>query len=148
MRNYSILTGWWDFAVRALTGLTTPRADVEACDRALEGLARDSRIGGLLHRVSIAVRAAWSGSQIRSMSAAYLSAALPPAPAARWRTGGWVASVAGATALGLNQLATIPAGPLTWIVPAVLMASGAFVMAAAAPLSRAAADRRHRQHTS
>jgi len=144
-REPTILTGWWDFAVRALTALTTP-ADTGACDRGVEQLARESVAGNVLHRASTVIRQAWLASWFRSVAMS-LAAALTPSPAsASWRVAGWMIAVTGATALGLNQLAPIPLGPLTWVVPSALVALGLLVMAAAAPLSRAAADRdlRHR----
>jgi hypothetical protein len=54
----------------------------------------------------------------------------------------------GATALALNRLAPIPLGPMTWVAPSALVAAGLLVMSAAAPLSRAAADRRRRNEGS
>ena len=148
-REPTILTGWWDFAVRALTALTTP-ADTDACDRGVEQLARESVVGNMLHRASTVVRQAWLTSWFRSV-AMPLAAALTQSPASApwmpWRVAGWMIAVTGATALGLNQLAPIPLGPLTWVVPSALVAVGLLVMAGAAPLSRAAADRdlRHRE---
>lgn len=147
-RQPSILTGWWDFAVGALTALTSPRADVQACDRSLEALAREGRAGRAIHRISVVSRSAWASSQARSMSTRLASVLTSEGAASSWRIGGWMVTVAGVTALGLGRLATIPAGPLTWVVPALLAASGLFVMAAAAPLARAAGDRRLRQKVS
>jgi hypothetical protein len=142
------LTGWWDFAVGAATALTSPRTNVDACDRTLEALARESRIGRAIHRLSVVSRSAWASSRVRSMLTRFASMLTSGSGTSRWRIAGWMVTVTGATALGLSRLGTIPAGPLTWVVPVLLVASGIFVMAAAAPLSRAAADRRLRQPTS
>jgi len=49
----TILTGWWDFAVRAFELLTAPRTDVARSDRQVEALARDSAVGGALHATSV-----------------------------------------------------------------------------------------------
>ena len=135
------LTGWWDFAVRTLTALTAP-ADTGACDRAVEQLARESLAGNVLHRVSTVARQAWLTSWFNA-SVSRLNAVLASSsPAAAWRVAGWMIAVTGATALGLNRLAPIPLGPLTWVLPSAIVAAGLIVMAAATPLSRAAADRR------
>ncbi len=139
-----MLTGWWAFAVRAFAALTA-RADIDACDRAVEQLARESRIGALLHRVSAAIRHAWLSSWSQAFASRLAAILRSESPASAWRVGGWMTAVTGATALALNQLALIPMGPLTWVVPAGLAAAGVAVMAAAAPLSRAADDRRLRR---
>ena len=139
-RTPTILTGWWDFAVRALSAVTA-RADVDACDRAVEELARESAVGRGLHRASVLMQSAWSASRVRLAAGALVDALTQGSPASRWRIGGWMLAVVGITALVVNPLSTSPPWPLTWVVPAVLVACGCLVMAAAAPLSRAAADR-------
>jgi hypothetical protein len=138
------LTGWWHFAVRALTALTTPRADIDACDRAVEQLARNSVAGSAVHHVSAAIRRAWAGSFVRASTLSLVAMVDSAPPVMVWRAAGWMIAVAGATAWGLDSLAPIPIGPLSWIMPVSLVAAGVFVMAVAAPLSRAAADRRLR----
>ena len=140
--------GWWDFAVRAFTALTAPRADIDACDRAVERLARDSRAGGAVHHASVVIRRAWASSSFRAAACALVAQLTPSSSAVAWRVAGWMVSVIGATVLGLNALAPIPLGPLTWVVPSALVAAGMFVMASAGPLSRAAADRRLRHKVS
>ena len=138
----TIFTGWWNFADRALALLTTPRADVDRCDRDVERLARTSIAGRALHAASLAIRRAWAASRARA-SARWLASALMLQPgAAAWRLGGWMTAVAGATALVVAPLAPLPDGPLVWVIPALLVAAGLFVMTLAAPLARAAADRR------
>lgn len=146
--NSSIFTGWWRFAVRALTELTTPRADIDACDRAVEELARDSVIGGAVHHASLVVRRAWEASQFRAVVSSFVAPLLPESSAARWRVAGWMVAVAGASALALNRLSPVPIGPLNWVVPAALVAAGLLLMVAAAPLARAAADRQLRHKVS
>jgi len=140
----SILTGWWDCAVRALSALTAP-ADVDACDRAVEQLARESRIGGVMHRASVVIRQAWLASWFRARASALVVVLASSSRVSAWRVAGWMIAVTGATALALNRLSPIPIGPLVWVVPSALVAAGLLVMAAAAPLSRAAADRRIRR---
>ena len=51
-------------------------------------------------------------------------------------------AVTGATALVITPLATLPNGPLVWVIPALLVVAGLLVMALAGPLARAVADRR------
>ena len=144
----SIFTGWWRFAVRALTELTTPGADIDACDGAIEALARDSVIGGAAHRASVVIRRAWEASRCRAVVSSLVAPLLPESSTATWRAAGWMVAVAGATALVLNRLTPIPIGPLNWVVPAALVAAGLLLMAAAAPLARAAADRQLRHKVS
>jgi len=140
----SILTGWWEFAVRAMGALTKPHANVERCDRVVEQLVCDSRAGAAVRRATVVTHRAWTCSWCRMGLLALAAVVNREQPLARWRVAGWMTAVIGATALGLNQLAPIPIGPLTWIVPAAMIVAGVFVMAAAAPLSRAAAAARVR----
>ena len=146
--NPSILTGWWHFAVRALTALTAPRADIDACDRAVERLARESVTGAAVHSTSLTIRRAWMASHVRAWASSLITTLAPAPPAAAWRVAGWMVSVVGATALGLNRFASIPIDALNWVVPAALVAAGLLLMAVAAPLARAAADRRFRHKVS
>ena len=139
--------GWWDFAVRAVALLTSPRADVARCDRDVEALARDSATGGVVHAVSLAIRRAWTASRTRSAAQA-LAAVLPSSGTTAWRVGGWIVAVVGATVLVLNPFATRDAGPLIWVTPALIVTAGLVMMASAAPLARAAADRRRRSSSS
>jgi len=144
----TILTGWWDFAVRAFALLTTPRADVAQSDRQLEALARDSVAGGALHAASDVIRRAWSASRTRSTIASVTAAAVPPSADGQWRLGGWMIVVTGLTALAAVPFSSVSTGLLIWITPALLVVAGLCVMACAAPLARAAADRRRRPSSS
>ena len=136
--------GWWVFTRSALEALTRPRADVGACDRDVEQLAHDSRIGAALHRVSRTIDAAWTHSLLLRVVGA-TAADLSPTPAAGWRMSGWIAVVAGATILGLDAVKPVPIGPLSWMLPSAVVAGGVVTMLLAAPLSRAAADRHSRR---
>jgi hypothetical protein len=122
--------GWWRFTRLALEALTTP-ADVASCDGAMEQLARESRIGGALHRLSWAMRAAWPDSRARAISSAVLVDVMP------LRARGWIMIVTGATALLLNAIKPTPAGPLIALVPSIVIVAGVLVMLMAGPLSRA-----------
>ena len=138
----TILTGWWDFAVRAFALLTTPHADVERCDQDVEALARTSVIGRALHAISFGIRRAWIGSRARVLVRWLESTMMPEPGTGAWRVGGWMMAVAGATTLVLGPLTTMDEGPLVWVIPAVLVVAGVLAMALAAPLARAVADRR------
>ena len=127
--------GWWRFARLALEALTGPKADVAACDRAMEQLARESRLGAALHRGSWIVRSAWRDSRARTASASIGS------QLASVRVRGWIVTVAGATALGLNAVKPVPNGPLSSAVPVLVAAAGALMMLFAGPLARAIAHR-------
>ena len=140
--------GWWQFAVRGFALLTTPRAEVARCDRDVEALARDSAIGDLLHTMSLVIRRARTGSDTRSAIRRLFAAFAAYDHVDAWRVKGWILVVVGATALILNPLATHDAGPLIWVTPALLVVAGLFAMAFAAPLARAAADRRQRSESS
>ena len=123
--------GWWRFTRLALEALTAAPADPSACDRAMERLARDSRLGAALHRASWIVRAAWSGSRARAIA---LSAGDMLAP---MRVRGWAVAVAGVTALAMNALKPTPAGPLSWVLPSIVIVAGVLMMLMAGPLTRA-----------
>lgn len=139
--------GWWDFAVRGFSLLSTPRAEVARCDRDVEALARDSVAGRVVHAVSLAIRRAWAASRSRA-AIVRLTALVPSSEVAVWRAGGWMVAVAGATVLALSRFAGESAIPLIWITPALLVVAGVFVMACPEPLARAAADRRRRTSSS
>jgi hypothetical protein len=122
--------GWWRFTRLALEALTTP-ADTASCDRAMEQLARESRIGATLHGLSWMIRAAWLDSRARRGLAAVLAIVAPV------RVRGFVMAVTGATALALNALKPTPVGPLGSLVPSLVIVAGVLVMLMAGPLSRA-----------
>jgi len=124
--------GWWRFTRLTIEAMTRADRDAAAdCDRAMEQLARDSRLGAALHRVSWIVRSAWSSSWARVMAAA-AGRLLSP-----MRVRGWVIAVAGATALAMNAIKPTPAGPLSWVLPSIVVAAGVLMMLAAGPLTRA-----------
>jgi len=122
--------GWWRFTRLALEALTTP-ADTASCDRAMEQLARESRIGAALHRVSWTIRAAWLDSRARGMLAVVLADVAPV------RMRGVVMVITGATALALNAVKPTSVGPLSALVPSLVIVAGVLVMLMAGPLSRA-----------
>src|SRR5258707_318306 len=97
----------------------------------MEQLARDSRIGAMLHRMSWIIRAAWLDSRARRMMAAVVADVAPV------RVRGFVMVVIGATALALNALKPTPVGPLGSLVPSLVIVAGVLVMLMAGPLSRA-----------
>jgi len=140
----TILTGWWDFAVRAFSLLTTPRANTARCDRDVEALARDSVAGRVVHATSLAIRRTWSMSFTRAAGQRLIGDLFPSSDASAWRVAGWMIAVTGATALALGFLSRVTAGPLIPVTPSVLVVVGLLVMACAEPLSRAAADRKKR----
>jgi hypothetical protein len=140
----TIFTGWWDFAVRGFSLLTTPRADTARCDRDIEALARDSLAGGVVHAVSLAIRRAWSGSFTRAAGQRMIGDLFPSDGAGAWRVAGWMIAVAGVTSLALGAFSHVTAGPFIKVTPSLLIIAGLFVMACANPLSRAAADRKKR----
>jgi hypothetical protein len=122
--------GWWRFTRLALEALTTP-ADTASCDRAMEQLARESRIGATLHRVSWTIRAAWLDSRARRLLAGVAGGVAP------LRMRGWIMVVTGATVLALNAIKPTPVGPLSALVPSLVIVAGVLVMLMAGPLSRA-----------
>jgi hypothetical protein len=136
---------WWYFTRSAIEALTAP-ADADAADRAVRNLARDSVLGAALHGASHVVRRSWVDSRFRAWGAALLRALAQESPAQTLRVRAWIAVVAGAAALAFNALKPVPVGPLSTLVPGLVVSVGALVMVMAAPLTRAAADRRSR-HT-
>ena len=139
--------GWWHFTRAAIEALTEP-ADTAACDRAVRDLASDSRLGALLHRMSQRVRVAWGGSLARCAVSSFARDVAPSTEAVGIRRRGWMAVAGGVTVLGLNALKPVAVAPFTALVPSAVIAAGVLVMLAAAPLARAAADRRSRSNPS
>ena len=127
--------GWWRFTRLALEALTEPKADVGACDRAMEQLARESRLGAALHRGSWIIRSAWRDSRARTIAEAAGSRLTPI------RVRGWIVTLAGVTALGLNAVKPMSAGPLSSVVPSLVVAAGVLIMLLAGPLARALSHR-------
>jgi len=126
--------GWWRFVKLSLEAMIEP-ADAAACDRAMEQLARESRLGAALHRASWIIRSAWSHSRTRRGIAA-IGRHLTP-----MRLRGWLLVVVGTTALVLNASKPTPVGPLSALLPSLVVAGGVLVMLMARPLSRALANR-------
>src|SRR5215471_2433727 len=124
----TIRTGWWDFAVRGFSLLTTPRADPARCDSDVETLARGSVAGRVVHAMSLAIRQAWSASFTRAAGQRLLGDLFPASGVGAWRVGGWMIAVAGVTALALGSLSRVTAGPLIRVTPSVLVVAGLLVM--------------------
>lgn len=135
--------GWWFFTRSAVEALTTP-ADVEACDRSVTELTRESRLAGFIDACSRGAQRAWMHSSTRMGVRALRDALTPDSGAATIRIRGWVAVVTGLTILVLNALKPVPVAPMTALVPVLIVVAGALCMVTAAPLARAAADRRSR----
>ena len=126
--------GWWRFVRLSLDALVEP-AEVAECDRAMEELARDSRVGGALHRLSWTIRSAWRQSSTRTFTTT-LATQLGPIGVR-----GWLLVVAGATALALNAVKPIPNGPLSSFLPSLVIVAGALIMLMAGPLARAISNK-------
>jgi len=141
------MTGWWNFSRRAIEALTAP-ADITANDRAVRDLARDSALGAALHDASRIVRRSWSDSRARAAAWTLRDALTPESAVQQFRIRGWMAVVAGATVLALNAVKPVPVGPLSSLVPSLVITAGMLVMLMAAPLARASADRRSRHNIS
>ena len=136
------MSGWWNFTRSTIEALTAP-IDIHAADQAVRDLASHSRIGAALHKASWLARRAWAASHVRT-ALLTLSSVLAPESVVTIRLAGWIAVVAGAAALVLYALKPVPIGPLSWLVPTLVVVGGALTMVMAAPLSRAVADRRNR----
>jgi hypothetical protein len=141
-RNQPRLLGWWTFTRRAVEGLTAPPGDTAGCDRDVERLARDSRLGSLARRATAAIGDEWRRSRSRAITSALVTGLMPAPAAAALRSAGWMMTVAGATALTLNVFRPLSSGPLTWVVPAVIAAVGVLMMMASAPIARALGNHR------
>ncbi len=131
--------GWWQFTRSAIDALTAP-LDKEAADRAVLDLTRESAIGRVLHASTDIVRASWADSWLRARGVGLSGARTVSRLANTLRVDGWVAVVAGAATLVFNATKPVPAGPMTTLVPAIVIAGGAVVMLMADPLARAAGD--------
>ncbi len=131
---------WWLFTRSAIEALTEP-ADVDACDFAVQDLARDSALGSAVRGAGGIAERAWTASRARGAVWAIARTLTPEPAAAAWRVRGWMAVSAGVTILMLNASKPVPVGPLSSLVPSLVIAAGALTMLLAAPLARAAADR-------
>jgi hypothetical protein len=137
--------GWWRFTRRALEALTAP-VDADAADRAVRDLAHDSALGGALHGLSRSVRRSWADSQLRAWVIVLRNTLTSESPAQTMRVRGWIAVVAGAATIVFNAAKPVPVGPMSALVPVLVVVAGAVVMLLAAPLAGAAADRsRHKR---
>jgi hypothetical protein len=137
------MMGWWTFTRSAIEALTAP-VDVAATDRAVRDLARDSRLGAVLHRASWTVRRSWTDSRLRAAAAALAGTLAGRSAAHAFRLRGWVAVVAGMTILGLYAVKPVPVGPLSSLVPSLVIVVGVGLMLMAGPMARASADRHSR----
>jgi hypothetical protein len=135
---------WWFLTRSAIEALTRPHADTNACDDAVEQLARSSWIGAITHRASLVIRSAWATSWTRGAAHAIGSELMPRSDVTAWRIRGWIAVVCGVTVLGLDSVKPTPIGPLSWLLPSLIVAAGLLTMVMASPLARAVADRRER----
>jgi hypothetical protein len=132
---------WWQSAVALANGLTVPRPDVPASDRAVEMVLRDSRLFGLLDAADASGRRAWPHSRSRSwwlrIAAGWAALSGP----GQVRAAGVVAMVGGLTAILAQAAKPVSIGPLIWVLPAVVACLGLLAALAAGPLARAIADK-------
>ena len=140
-RNHPWLFGWWTFTRRAVEWLTAPPGDTVGCDRDVERLARESWLGSRARRAAATVGDAWRQSLSRAITTALVSGLRPAPAAAAIRAAGWTMTVASATALTLNAFRPLSSGPLTWVIPAVVVVIGVLMMVGSAPLAHAFGDR-------
>ena len=132
---------WWECAVAVANGLTAPRPDVAASDRAVETVVRDSRLFGLLHALEASGRRAWPHARSRLWWLRIAAAWSGLAGTERVRAAGVVALVGGLTAILVQAAKPVPIGPLIWVLPAVVACLGLLASIAAGPLARAIADK-------
>jgi alkylation response protein AidB-like acyl-CoA dehydrogenase len=136
------LTAIWLLAVSLATALSQPRTDVEASDAAFEGLLRESAIARCAGMAGRAVGAAWHHSRTRALFGRSASEIGAMNREAAIRAASWTLVVASATALVLNAIKPTPAGPFSWLLPAVCGAASLIALLAAGSLARALGDRR------
>jgi hypothetical protein len=125
--------------VEALLARLTKAEDSASMDRTTVAVAADSRTGQAFVACLAAVQAAWHGSQARR--AWY--AVVEPLVSVTWRirAAGWIAVIAMSTALAM-QLAASRLAPLSWLVPATVIAAGLVAIGWAEVLAAAIAGRR------
>src|SRR5207247_5916103 len=90
---------WWQRAVALANGLTVPRPDVAASDRAVEMVVRDSRLFGLLDAADASGRRAWLHARSRSWWLRVAAGWAALSGAEQVRAAGVVALVGGLTAI-------------------------------------------------
>jgi hypothetical protein len=122
--------------------------DTKAADRAVRDLARDSALGAALHGASRVVRRSWADSRLRQLCVALVDALTLESDSKTVRVRGWIAVVAGAATIVFNALKPVAVGPMSALVPTLVVAVGVIVMLMATALVRAAADRRSRYKAS
>jgi len=132
---------WWRCAVALANGLTAPRPDVAASDRAVEMVVRDSRLFGLLDAADASGHRAWPHARSRSWSLRIGAAWAALSGPERVRAAGVVAFVGGLTAILVQAAKPVSIGPLIWVLPTVVACLGFLASLAAGPLARAIADK-------
>jgi hypothetical protein len=133
---------WWHSAIALASGLTPPRPDVAASDRAAEMVVRESRLFGAVHAAGAAGRRAWPHARSRAWSLRIAAGWAALSGAERVRAAGVAACVGGLTAILVQAAKPVPVGPLSWVLPAAVAGLGLLASIAAGPLARASADKR------
>jgi hypothetical protein len=128
------------FPIVMIERLTTPRSDAVHSDAVFARVLQESVVFRAAHAAARPVARAKSDSVCVKVWNAIRPAAAMMSGTDRNRFVALFLVCTGATALGL--LAVRPAGPLTWVVPAMVLAAGAIGWLIADPLARAMADRR------
>lgn len=123
-------------------GLTAPRPDVAASDRAVEMVVRDSRLFGVAYAAGATGHRAWRHAGSRAWALRIGAVWAPLSGPERVRAAGVVALVGGLTAVLVQAAKPASIGPLIWVLPAVVACLGLLASIAAGPLARAIADKR------
>lgn len=128
------------FPIAMIERLTTPRSDAVRSDAVVTRVLQESVVCRVAHAAAGPVgRATRDSICVKVWNAIRASSAMMSGTD-RNRFVALFLMCMGATALAL--LAMRPAGPLTWIVPAMVAAAGAIGWLLADPLARAMAARR------
>jgi hypothetical protein len=131
----------WTFLNDAIRALTQPPADAALCDRRVEALARDSRIGRALSGLSVAWSRAARDSAVVRACRRHVMPLANGSIVDRVRAVGVVVAVASATTLILRTLST-ENDPFSWMLPALAGAVALAAIAAANAIARAIAHYR------
>lgn len=138
------LFGWWFFAEAVAARLTTPPADIEACDADVHRAISGSRLFSFAQTVAVKTERAWHDSRVRRV-VDLVEGAWPSGPLGdRIRLVAWCAAVAALIVLLLQTLESAKDGPLRWIPPLAVGVVGAVAACVADPLARAWEDKRRR----
>jgi hypothetical protein len=118
------LVGWWTFAERVCSRLTTSDVSSQTADRSAERLLRDSWLWSGGGRIVSYVQAAWRDSFSRSLTRAVVTDWRGAGPGIALRAIGWTMTIAAITAVIVQIVGAATVERLTLAMPILLAICG------------------------